>query len=291
MARIYRAQSIKYEYLIPTALRCHNFLWLVQNIKVTNGIPLDIVPRAQENFSNPDNSSIKAYYLSVRNILETICRNPIFKNFVCFEPELHSLFKDFHSGKDFGFEETITEFDRIFMNLAPNLSSFVYLQNGGCEKLPFLKLSHHFQHLNLNFEELLYIDKPPYEENQICDKKREAFPTMCLDFSDNLDVMRAFNFIKDDSAVYSIETDAIPPFIYDSYLRKCDYKLNGGVLIGKNTNSLMKYQKGYCIYWPWKYTIQELKENQMFGFKVESLPGKVFSLNLNITGTIKAAQE
>ena len=44
---------------------------------------------------------------------------------------------------------------------------------------------------------------------------------MCLDFSDNLDVMRAFNFINDDSAVYSIETDETPSFIYDSYHREC----------------------------------------------------------------------
>jgi hypothetical protein len=146
--------------------------------------------------------------------------------------------------------------------------------------LPFLKLSHHFQHFNINFDELPYIDKPPYEEDQIDDKKRDAFPTMCLDFSDDLDTMRAFGFINDDSVVYSINIDEVPQFIYDSYHREYDYKLNIGTPIGENTNKLMKLQKGYCIYWPWKYTIKELKENKMFDFKVEHNHGKTFSFNM-----------
>jgi hypothetical protein len=127
---------------------------------------------------------------------------------------------------------------------------------------------------------LPYIDKPPNKENQICDKKRDAFPTMCLDFSDDLDVMRAFGFIHDDSVVYSIDIDEVPQLIYDSYHREHDWKLNSGTPIGKNTNKLMKLQKGYCIYWPWKYTIKELKENKMFDFKIEHNHRKIFSFNI-----------
>jgi hypothetical protein len=80
--------------------------------------------------------------------------------------------------------------------------------------------------------------------------------------------MRAFQFIQDDSALYSIDIDKVPQFMYDSYKREHDWILNG-VPIGKNTNKLMKLQKGYCIYWPWKYTIKELKENKMFDFRRE----------------------
>jgi hypothetical protein len=42
----------------------------------------------------------------------------------------------------------------------------------------------------------------------------------------------------------------------------------------------MKLQKGYCIYWPWKYTIKELKENKMFDFKIEHNHEKTFSVNM-----------
>jgi hypothetical protein len=170
-------------------------------------------------------------------------------------------------------------------------NSFVGVPNAASiPKLKFLKLSHHFQHFNLNFEDLPYIGEAPYKDSEICDKKRDAFPTMCLDFSDNLDVMRAFLFIQNGSALYSIDVDAVPQFMYDFYEREHDWILNG-VPIGKNTNNLMKLQKGYCVYWPWKYTINELKENKMFDFRVEQYPGKTVSVNCNLTGTIRIDNE
>ena len=140
---------------------------------------------------------------------------------------------------------------------------------------------------------MLYIDEPLYKANNVCEKKPDAFPTMCLDFSDDLDVMKAFQFITDNSVVYSIDIDKVPPYIYDSYKRNYDWesKINKYDLrIGKNTNKLMKLQKGYCIYWPWKYTIKELIENEMFGFRVEQLPGKTSSsVNVNIAVNITGA--
>jgi hypothetical protein len=278
MRRIYRAQSQSHEYLIPTALRCHNFSWLDKNIPVTDGINLSITTMYKSDFPKPeshfDERSVKAYYLSLRYIIKTIQCNKIFKNFALLDNDCYDLFKDFHNEKELSINETITEFDKSFMSLSTELSSFACSQNA-CEKLRFLKLSHHFQHFNINFDELPFIDESPYKENQMCDRKRDAFPTMCLDFSDDLDTMRAFGFIHDDSVVYSIDIDEVPPYIYDSYHRKHDWKLNGEP-IGKNTNKLMKLQKGYCIYWPWKYTVEELKENKMFDFKVEHSHRKTF---------------
>jgi hypothetical protein len=284
MKRIYRAQSAKHEYFIPTALRCYNFSWLDMIIPVKDRINLgNIIPKDKSSFPKPechfDERSIKAYYLSLRYIIKTIHKNQIFKNFALFDEDYYNLFKDFHNEKDFGVKDTIVEFNRSFMPLASELSKSAYFQDTCYKKLPFLKLSHHFQHFNLNFDALPYIDKPPYKDDQICDRKRDAFPTMCLDFSDDLDTMRAFNFINDDSVVYSIDIDKVPQFIYDSYQREYDWMLNG-TPIGKNTNKLMKLQKGYCIYWPWKYTIKELKENKMFDFKVEHNHGKTVSFNM-----------
>jgi hypothetical protein len=281
MKRIYRAQSCRHKYFIPTALRCHNFSWLENNIQPVPiidwiGLSNINIPRDKSAFPKPeshfDERSIRAYYLSLRHIINTIHDNKIFKNFALFDQECYGLFKDFHNEEELDIDETIINFDMSFMNATSELSSFAYFQNIGYGKLPFLKLSHHFQHFNLNFDELPYIDKPPYINN----KKRDAFPAMCLDFSDDLDTMRAFGFINADSVVYSIDIDEVPQFIYDSYHREYDWMLNG-TPIGKNTNKLMKLQKGYCIYWPWKYTIEELKENKMFDFKIEHNHGKVFS--------------
>jgi hypothetical protein len=284
MKRIYRAQSACHEYFIPTALRCHNFSWLAKNISVTNGINLSVTPKDKSTFPKPESHfyehSIRAYYLSLRHIINTIHKNSIFKNFALLDDEWYDLFKDVHNNEELGIDETINIFDMFFMPLASELSRSAYFQDTCYKKLPFLKLSHHFQHFNLNFDELSYIDEPSYKEDQICGGKKDAFPTMCLDFSDNLDTMRAFGFINGDSVVYSIDIDEVPQFIYDSYHRECDYKLNTGTPINENTNKLMKLQKGYCIYWPWKYTIKELKENKMFDFKIEHNHGKTFSFNM-----------
>jgi hypothetical protein len=292
MKRIYRSQSARHEYFIPTALRCYNFLWLDNNICVEDRINLsNIIPRDKLAFPKPechfDERSIKAYYLSLRHIINTIHDNKIFKNFALLDQDCYDLFKDFHNEEEVDIKDTITTFNRSFMDLASELSRSVCFQNVCYKKLPFLKLSHHFQHFNINFDELPYIDKPPYMENQICDRKRDAFPTMCLDFSDDLDTMRAFGFINDDSVIYSINIDEVPQFIYDSYHREYDWMLNGHTFIGKNTNKLMKLQKGYCVYWPWKYTIEELKENKMFDFKVEHSHGRRFHLISNLAGIMR----
>ncbi|MDR2660319.1 MAG: hypothetical protein LBC27_10105 [Spirochaetaceae bacterium] len=275
MKRIYRAQAKHHEYLIPTALRDHNLLWLDKNIPVTEGISLSVPPRDKSGFPKPeyhfDERSIRAYYLSIRHIINTIHNNQIFKNFALLDQDCYDLFKDVHDGKDLRINDTVTEFNRSFMDVALKLSTSTSFQYLPYEKLPFLKLSHHFQHFNLNFDELPYVDKPPYMENQIYDRKIDTFPTMCLDFSDDLDIMKAFGFINDNSIVYSINIDEVPQSIYDSYHREYDWMLNGRTPIGKNTNKLMKLQKGYCIYWPWKYTIEEMKENKMFDFKVEQI--------------------
>ena len=273
MTKIYRAQSKCHKSFVPTALRDHNFLWLQDEFPVTAGICLSITPRDKSCFPKPeshlDERSIMAYYLSLRNILRVIHNNPIFKNFALLDEDFYDLFKDFHDNKDLGATETIAKFDSVFTGTKSQLVSFVNIPNAGfIKKLPFLKLSHHFQHFNLNFEDLPYIGEAPYKNNDMCDKKREAFPTMCLDFSDDRDVMMAFQFINDDSVVYSIDLDKVPQFMYDSYKREYDWVLDD-VPIGKNTNKLMKLQKGYCIYWPWKYTIEELIENKMFDFRRE----------------------
>jgi hypothetical protein len=292
MKRIYRAQSVRHEYLIPTALRCHNFLWLEREYPVTDGIDVSVIPKDKACFPKPeshiDGRSIKAYYLSLRHIIKIIHDNPIFKNFALLDLERYNLFKDFHDGSDWKIKESINSFDRFFLGCK---SEFVDIPNAAyIPKLKFLKLSHHFQHFNLNFEDLPYIGEAPYKDSQICDRKRDAFPTMCMDFSDDLDVMRAFQFLHDDSVVYSIDRDAVPQFMYDSYERELDYKIDIAT-IGKNTNKLMKLQKGYCVYWPWKYTIAELQENKMFDFRIEQHPGKEFSANYNITGTIRIDHE
>jgi hypothetical protein len=295
MTRIYRAQSVCHEYLIPTALRCHNFLWLEKEFPVTRGIDLSVTSRDKSSLpkpeSHPDERSIKAYYLSLRNIIQTIHHNPIFKNFALLDQDWYDLFKDFHNNSNRDIQNSIDNLDGFFCGNKSEFNDFDVSNASFIQKLPFLKLSHHFQHFNLNFENLPYIGEPPHKESQICDKKRDAFPTMCLDFSDDIDVMREFQFINDNSAVYSIDVDAVPQFMYDFYNRKYNYKLNTGTLIGSNTNKLMKLQNGYCVYWPWKYTIDELKKNKMFDFKVEHTPGKTFLVHCNITWTVRIAMK
>ncbi|MDR2793965.1 MAG: hypothetical protein LBB61_09960, partial [Treponema sp.] len=79
-------------------------------------------------------------------------------------------------------------------------------------------------------------------------------------------------FITKDSAIYSVDLNKIPECLYDSYKRKYDYNISfNGVVMGinSNNNELMKTQKGYCIYWPWYYSVEDLIKNKMFGFRKE----------------------
>jgi hypothetical protein len=104
------------------------------------------------------------------------------------------------------------------------------------------------------------------------DKRIDPFPTMCLDFSDSIDTMKKFGFITKESVIYSVDLDKIPECLYDSYKREYDYRIrfnNVDAGINSNNNELMKIQKGYCIYWPWHYSIKDLVENKMFGFREE----------------------
>jgi hypothetical protein len=268
MKRVYRAQLTEHEYFIPTAMRCHNFYWLKNKIEISQELYLDIVPKDKSNFPNPeshpDAQSVKAYYLSLKHILCKIEKNPVFKDFLeyaCWD--LSNIYKKPERDGD-SFEIYYDEFDRCFMGIKSQLTSFE--QNNGTQPLPFLKLSHHFQHFNINFAEL-----PLVEENLNDDGRIDRFPTMCLDFSDDICTMKTFGFIGKDTALCSIDIEKVPNCLYDSYKRKQDWKLSDGVPIGENTNKLMKIQKGYCIYWPWKYSIHELTENKMFDFQVEYL--------------------
>jgi hypothetical protein len=235
--------------LIPTALRCHNFSWLEKTYPVTDGIIGESNTSGDKaHFPKPENHldgrSIKAYYLSLRHILQVIHDNPIFRNFALLDEDWYDLFKDFHDGSDWDINESINSLNSFFLEGKSEFDSFVGVPDAATiPKLKFLQLSHHFQHFNLNFEDLPYIGEAPHKDSEICDKKRDAFPTMCLDFSDDLEVMRAFQFIRDGSAVYSIDIDAVPQFMYDFHEREHDWKLNG-VPIGKNTNRLMKMQNG-----------------------------------------------
>jgi hypothetical protein len=268
MTRVYRAQSEKHEYFIPTALRCHNFNWLQNNIDVTEWVDLNVVPKDKSNFpkpeSHPDKQSIKAYYLSVKHILKKIEENPIFKNFMGVEGNIMcNIYNNSEQDID-SFKIDYSELGKCFIDIKSSLTALE--QNNGTQLLQFLKLSHHFQHFNINFDELPFV-----EMNLNSDKRIDSFPTMCLDFSDDPCRMKAFDFIKDGSALYSIDIEKVPKHLYDSYKREYDWMLNG-VTIGKNTNKLMKIQKGYCIYWPWKYSIKELTDNKMFGFRRERIP-------------------
>jgi hypothetical protein len=265
MTRIYRAQSEKHEYFIPTAMRCHNFYWLSNNIPVTEGIDCHFMPKDKSNFPNPkdrpDAQSVKAYYLSLKHILNKIEENPIFKNFLEFiDKDLCNIYNKSNGSFTIDYDE----FNRCFMDLVASSHLTAFEQNPYvAQKLRFLKLSHHFQHFNINFDALSSV-----EMNLNCDRRIDRFPTMCLDFSDNKSIMKAFGFIKDDSALYSIDIEKVPNFLYDSYKREYDWMLEDTPM-GENTNKLMEIQKGYCIYWPWNYSIRELTKNKMFDFKKE----------------------
>jgi hypothetical protein len=158
---------------------------LQNEFPVTTGICLSITPRDKSCVPKPeshlDERSIMAYYLSLRNILCAIHNNPIFKNFVLFDEDCHVLFKDFHDGKELSLAETIGRFDGAFMEIKSQLDSFVDIPDAVCiKKLPFLKLSHHFQHFNLNFEDLPYTGEALYKNNDMCDKKKERLSPQCV---------------------------------------------------------------------------------------------------------------
>jgi hypothetical protein len=91
MTRVYRAQSEQHNYLIPTALRPHNFSWLGKNIPVTDSIDLINTICNKSSFQKPENHfdehSIRAYYLSLKNIISAIHNNKIFMNFALLDSD------------------------------------------------------------------------------------------------------------------------------------------------------------------------------------------------------------
>jgi hypothetical protein len=118
--------------------------------------------------------------------------------------------------------------------------------------------------LNFIFNDTLDIRKINHDE------RIDLFPTMCLDFSDSIATMKKFGFITKDSVIYSVDLNKIPKCLYDSNKRKYDYKIsfnNVEAGINSNNNELMKIKNGYCIYWPWHYSIEDLIKNKMFGFR------------------------
>jgi len=266
LKRIYRVQSKEHKYFIPTALRCHNLLWLENNIDISRGIDLNIELRDKINFPgperHPDKHSVRAFYLSLKHILIKIEKNPVFNGFIKFDLDFSDIISNDEDDNS-RIKIDHNEFDRCFMGLKESSVLNTFEQNNGTQPMPFLKISQHFQHFNINFNELPYI-----EINSNCDKRIDRFPTMCLDFSDNTNVIETFGFIENNTSLYSIDIDKVPKHLFYSYEHEYDYKINT-TLIGKNTNKLMKIQKGYCIYWPWRYSIQELSNNKMFDFKIE----------------------
>ena len=102
----------------------------------------------------------------------------MFKKFALIDPEWYELFKDSHNDRDRRIKKSITMLDSFFGGNNSKFSNFDVpnaISIPGIQKLLFLKLSHYFQHFNLNFEDLPYIGEPPYKENQ---KGRDAFPAM-----------------------------------------------------------------------------------------------------------------
>jgi hypothetical protein len=272
--RIYRAQSKCHEYLIPTALRCQNYRWLVQNIAIPERVNR-LQPEKQDNqippYNNPeyrlDEDCIKAYYLSIKNIITVIHNDECLQDcdeFLFSNSDWYDLFKDFHKGMTYSRRESMSAFDMSFSEIKQHLASFAAMKNLGLEKLKFLKLSSYFQHLNHRKGTRPDVDLS-------CGRKVDYYPTMCLDFSDSIETLKEWDFITKDSVVYSIDLDEVPSSLYYSYLQKYDYKLHtesGDIPINENRNALMKNQHGYCIYWPWKYTVEELQKNKMFDFRV-----------------------
>jgi hypothetical protein len=268
LGRIYRAQSREHQYFIPTALRCWNFDWLNAPGKFEIPEFLNALLMDEPHSSLPENGidkrSVKAYYLSIRNIIQEIHNNPSLKEFAVHDTDSCSLFRD-ANGVDLSLKESIDEINRRFMDMARHLQTFERIKHQ-TPRLDFLKLSQKFQHRNFLSNDALDIR----EINQ--DKRINRFPTMCLDFSDSIAAMEKFGFITEDSAIYSVDLNKIPECLYDSYKRKCDYTIsfdNVTAGINRNNNELMKDQKGYCIYWPWYYSIEELVNNKMFGFRKE----------------------
>jgi hypothetical protein len=283
--RIYRAQSKWHEYFIPTALRCQNYRWLDKNIDMPEFYDTpefcdmlvpeklsDVYPCYGKPEYTLDKDSIKAYYLSIRNIIAEIHNDKCLqdcKEFSFFNSDWYDIFKESHDNRLLSLEESMAEIDRSFLDNRTTLASFAGLQNLNSEKLRFLKLSAYFQHLN-------YRKGPRKDIDLKCGMKVDYYPTMCLDFSDSIDTMKEWGFITENSAIYSIDLDKVPPCLCYSYLQKYDYKLcfrSWDIPINQNKNELMKGQQGYCVYWPWKYTVEELQKNRMFDFRIENIKG------------------
>jgi hypothetical protein len=234
---------------------------------IPDGI-LDTLIMNETHSAVPENRiyklSVKAYYLSILNIIKEIHKNPILEKFAIHDTDSYRLFYD-TSRKNLSLKESIDKFNSWFMYMAQYLKTFESIARQ-TPKLDFLKLSHKFQHLNFIFKDTLDMRKIRQDE------RIDPFPTMCLDFSDNIATLKKFEFITKDSVIYSVDLNKIPKCLYDSYNRKHDYKIsfnNVDVGININNNELMKIQNGYCIYWPWHYSIEDLIKNKMFGFRKE----------------------
>jgi hypothetical protein len=293
--RLYRGQSRTYRYcpLTPTAMRCNNIPLLRTNPEYAQLVSRysDFSPEKTTEWykdirgiTDLDINPFEAYFLSLVNLCIAIKRNPLLKKF-CKAPFFVDTEHDFGAldcGDASTVEKCYTYAKAMFKNTEEKQTLANY-HNIIKEDLSY------FQHLNHVFNRLL----------GYC-----PFPTMMLDWTDNLDIAKKFvknkktDILSIDMKKYfdflqaglKVTLDFSKPLlpqiiqaqtIYMSGMSiDTDFKNIEPNIMGLYayrmhgcTNQLMIDQQGVTIFWPWSFTPAELvnqrKEGKGLGYSLD----------------------
>jgi hypothetical protein len=281
---LYRIQKEKHTHLIPSAARPDNIKELEERIIC---------------FINtlPDKGQVLSFFHEEKSR--------------CLQPSISLRIKDWPTYNDDDYYNCKDHRYKNFLSIL-NIYIFLYKNASFAQKMKIKPVQ--FTELWIgcrpvswrkNFELCAGIDFPSIKPlvatfqhmNYIAN---DYFPTMMLDFTEDPDTFKIFDFTGSEPAkIYSINfCEENLTLIKDEHSCGCNagymyyskgfalnavrYKenhvtgvhdWNTGKINGRNTfveenNPFMTAQKGVCVNWPWYYSIDELKNNE-FGERLE----------------------
>ncbi|GHT91387.1 hypothetical protein FACS1894140_1920 [Spirochaetia bacterium] len=281
---LYRIQKEKYTHLIPSAARSDMIKELEERIiGFINTLPNKV--QVLVDFYKVKSQCLQMSVSLVVDSLPTYndddyynCKDHKYKNFLSVLNIYIFLFKNTSFAKKMKIKPV--EFSKLWLGHQYGTWREIFELCADIFFPSIMPLVTTFQHMN-------YITN-------------DYFPTMMLDFTENPSIFEVFDFVKNEPAkIYSMNfceenltlikdenssgfNKEIVSYRKGFALNAVRYEenhitgihnwktgeINGKFLFKEENNPFMTAQKGVCVYWPWYYSVEELKNNE-FGERIE----------------------
>ena len=225
---------------------------------------IELLPKSSiKFFSSVNNDCMWAFFLSMIHMLLVSKKYPSIISDIQYPQNFISLFEN-AVGQD---EQYLPEYSlKCISDIFSPDNDFISCSKSYSTVSNMVYAYEYFQHINFDYR----------TENM----NYNPFPTMVMDWTESFDIATQFAASqKDNGIILSINYNKFKQMIYDDWFQIFMLTDIAGIgpgltpyfdynffVAAKNYN--MQTQKGATLFWPWKYTIQELLSNEL-GKKID----------------------